>query len=48
MILHYGVTHAPLVLLAGISLLVFAAGLLLGSRLGDDGAAPDPDADVEH
>lgn len=36
MFLHYGITHAPPLLLAGVSLVTFAAGLLLGTRLDSD------------
>lgn len=45
MLLHYGFTHAQPIVLAGVSLLVFAAGLLLGSRLDEraDGVANTAD-----
>lgn len=48
MLLHYGITHAPFVLLAGVSLLAFAAGLLLGTRLDSQSATDTSDsANVE-
>ena len=48
MLLHYGITHAPFVLLAGVALLTFAAGLLLGTRL-DEPEEDVPDSpELEH
>jgi|GEM_PF-3312810 len=48
MLLHLGFAHAQPIVLAGVALLTFAAGLLLGSRLDDDtetSQASSPDAD---
>lgn len=50
MLLHYGFAHIQPVVLAGVSLLTFAAGLLVGSwtRSGERASevtTPRPDAD---
>lgn len=47
MLLHLGFAHAQPIVLAGVALLTFAAGLLLGSRLDETETtqASSPDAD---
>lgn len=50
MLLHYGFAHAQPIVLAGVSLLTFAAGLLIGSWSRSENeeagaATPSPDAE---